>query len=258
MSAQGKFTELKSSGGPDFTRLIQEFGVIEESSSDDESGSKSKKPAPLTKEQTTSDALLALKSSSPGSDVENLKKGNLTGVEAREKGNIGVGVYWHYFRSGGLALFFFIMFNYSLRIAARTHNAIWLADWTSLTTNAYNVTICPNGTPCFPAAQTQIVWESIYLTTTVVEMITVLLGGLILTYWTVRAGRKLHDRLLSSVLRAPISFFDATPMGRLLTRFAKDTQLVDQLLPQQFDFAFTFVRFSIPILFRGTYSPSDA
>eukprot|EP01122_Echinamoeba_exundans_P001097 TRINITY_DN1103_c0_g1_i2.p1 TRINITY_DN1103_c0_g1~~TRINITY_DN1103_c0_g1_i2.p1 ORF type:complete len:1319 (+),score=357.16 TRINITY_DN1103_c0_g1_i2:146-4102(+) len=245
VAAQGTFAELKSEVGSDFVRLINEFGVIEDTSSSDEDGDgkKKKKPAPLNKKgavSTTAEALLALKAANPATDQEKLKKGNLTGTEAREKGNIGIEVYWHYFKSGSLALFFFLMFNYSLRIAARTHNAIWLADWTSLRSQAYNTTICA-GAPCVAAAQPQLVWESIYLTTTVVEMITVLIGGIMLAYWTVRAGSKLHDRLLQSVLRAPISFFDATPMGRLLTRFAKDTQLVDQLLPQQFDFAFTFL-----------------
>lgn len=239
VSQQGKFADLKNEEGSEFVRLIHEFGVIDDSSSDDGDKKKKKKPAPL-KVQTTNDALIALKKTNPNSDQENLKKGNLTGAEGREKGNIGIDVYWHYFKSGGLGLFFFIMFNYCLRIAARTHNAIWLADWTTAGNQAYNTTLC-GASQCLPGAQTQLTWESIYLTTTVVEMITVLVGGILLAYWSVRAGRTLHEKLIGSVLRAPISFFDATPMGRLLTRFAKDTQLVDQLLPQQFDFAFTFL-----------------
>ena len=50
------------------------------------------------------------------------------------------------------------------------------------------------------------------------------LGGLV-------AARRLHSRLLQRVLRAPSWFFDTTPTGRILNRFSKDQDAVDQHLP---------------------------
>lgn len=38
----------------------------------------------------------------------------------------------------------------------------------------------------------------------------------------VRASRKLHAQLLRAVLRAPLTWYDTTPLGRILTRFSKD------------------------------------
>jgi len=54
------------------------------------------------------------------------------------------------------------------------------------------------------------------------------------------ASRKLHDAAFSRVLRAPVSWYDANPAGRVLNRFSKDISLCDELLPATFfDFAVT-------------------
>lgn len=41
------------------------------------------------------------------------------------------------------------------------------------------------------------------------------------------AGRDLHDKMLRSVLAAPVRFFDSTPVGRILQRFSRDIESVD-------------------------------
>eukprot|EP01034_Spumella_vulgaris_P044687 gene44687-55607_t len=38
----------------------------------------------------------------------------------------------------------------------------------------------------------------------------------------------LHEGLLKSVLGAPVSFFDVTPVGRILNRFSSDIQTIDE------------------------------
>lgn len=59
---------------------------------------------------------------------------------------------------------------------------------------------------------------------TVIRAFSFAKGGLV-------AAEKLHQRLLTSVLQLPVSFFDATPSGRILNRFSSDTSTADDSLP---------------------------
>jgi ABC-type multidrug transport system fused ATPase/permease subunit len=67
-----------------------------------------------------------------------------------------------------------------------------------------------------------------------------ILGLLVLSAWgterlvwlsrTAAASRTIHDHALRGVLAAPLRFFDSTPMGRILNRFARDMEGVDDHL----------------------------
>ncbi|KAF9582884.1 hypothetical protein BGW38_010626 [Lunasporangiospora selenospora] len=52
-------------------------------------------------------------------------------------------------------------------------------------------------------------------------------------YGSLRASRSLYEELLASIVRAPIRFFDTTPVGRLINRFSKDFEVIDgQMMPK--------------------------
>ncbi|KAG0369465.1 hypothetical protein BGZ54_009889 [Gamsiella multidivaricata] len=42
------------------------------------------------------------------------------------------------------------------------------------------------------------------------------------------ASRSIHRRLLSQILNSPVRFFDTTPLGRIMNRFTKDIETIDQ------------------------------
>ncbi|ODV93459.1 hypothetical protein PACTADRAFT_20700, partial [Pachysolen tannophilus NRRL Y-2460] len=51
---------------------------------------------------------------------------------------------------------------------------------------------------------------------------------------SIRGSRLLHDNMAKSVLRAPMSFFETTPIGRIMNRFSNDVNKVDEMLPRTF------------------------
>jgi ABC-type multidrug transport system fused ATPase/permease subunit len=52
--------------------------------------------------------------------------------------------------------------------------------------------------------------------------------------YALRAARALHDLALDRLLRARVSWFESVPSGRILNRFSKDVDVVDQALPDSF------------------------
>lgn len=47
----------------------------------------------------------------------------------------------------------------------------------------------------------------------------------------IMASRYLHQSLLYDVLRSPMSFFEKTPSGNLVNRFAKEMDTIDSVIP---------------------------
>jgi len=72
----------------------------------------------------------------------------------------------------------------------------------------------------------------------------------------VRAGTQLHDGMLRSVLRAPLSFFDRTPSGRIVTRFSADMETIDLELPEStIDTLTIFVGLIVPWVLLAVVNP---
>ncbi|CUM68582.1 uncharacterized protein PRCAT00006309001 [Priceomyces carsonii] len=53
-------------------------------------------------------------------------------------------------------------------------------------------------------------------------------------YCTINASKKLHTEMAHSVLRAPMSFFETTPIGRILNRFSSDVFKLDEIVGRLF------------------------
>jgi ABC-type multidrug transport system fused ATPase/permease subunit len=49
--------------------------------------------------------------------------------------------------------------------------------------------------------------------------------------WCLKASANLHIVMLRKILQSPMDFFDRTPVGRIISRFSKDIDVVDSLLP---------------------------
>lgn len=58
----------------------------------------------------------------------------------------------------------------------------------------------------------------------------------LLVRFGIQASTELHRHLSRSILHAPSNFFDTTPLGRILSRFAKDLYTIDNELSNNLDF----------------------
>ncbi|KAI8911120.1 P-loop containing nucleoside triphosphate hydrolase protein [Gorgonomyces haynaldii] len=75
-------------------------------------------------------------------------------------------------------------------------------------------------------------------------------------YCGIRSARVLHSKLLDNILHVPQSFFDTTPMGRILNRFAKDQYTVDEVLPRSFQAYFRTLFSVITVLAVNAFGSS--
>ena len=58
-----------------------------------------------------------------------------------------------------------------------------------------------------------------------------LISSFTLAMGGIRAARALHAALLANKLHTPQSFYDTTPIGRIINRFSKDIYVIDEVIP---------------------------
>ena len=58
-----------------------------------------------------------------------------------------------------------------------------------------------------------------------------MIAAVLLALCTLQASNVLHNELMKNALTLPMAFFDTTPVGRLLQRFSKDIDVLDNTLP---------------------------
>lgn len=65
-----------------------------------------------------------------------------------------------------------------------------------------------------------------------------------------KAGKTLHGLLLRNILSSPMAFFDTTPAGRVLNRFGKDVDVLDNIIANNFKtwFRALLTVISVPII----------
>ncbi|XP_077538722.1 multidrug resistance-associated protein 1-like isoform X3 [Haemaphysalis longicornis] len=97
-------------------------------------------------------------------------------------------------------------------------SSVWMSNWSEDVLKAGLNGTLPVSTP----------WRlAVYGLLGVLQGASILLATLILALCGLNASGSLHDEALSRLVHAPMSFFDTTPLGRILNRFSKDLDQVD-------------------------------
>uniref|UniRef100_A0A4W2EHX9 Uncharacterized protein n=1 Tax=Bos indicus x Bos taurus TaxID=30522 RepID=A0A4W2EHX9_BOBOX len=221
---RGTYTGLLKSG-VDFDFLLKRNE--EEPSPDLESSTLNNQSRPLMR-----DAAPELQ------DTENIEV--TLPLEDRLEGKVGIKTYNDYFTAG--AQWFIIIFLILVNIAAQVAYALqdwWLAYWANLQSALYfevygkGETIVMLDLNWYLGAYSGLTFSTILFGIT---------RSLLIFYVLVNASQTLHNKILRSILRAPVLFFYRNPIGRILNRFSKDIGHMDDSLPLIFqDFIQTFL-----------------
>ncbi|XP_025736505.1 ATP-binding cassette sub-family C member 2 isoform X1 [Callorhinus ursinus] len=156
-------------------------------------------------------------------EEEELVKGQkLIKKEFIQTGKVKFSNYLKYLRAIGWFSIFFIVFAYVINSVAYIGSNLWLSAWT-------NDSKTFNGTN-YPASQRDL-RIGVYGALGLVQGAFVLIANLWNAHGSTHASNILHRQLLSNILQAPMSFFDTTPTGRIVNRFAGDISTVDDTLP---------------------------
>ncbi|TMW69134.1 hypothetical protein Poli38472_001290 [Pythium oligandrum] len=145
------------------------------------------------------------------SDVD----GTLVEDEAREEGRVNRGVFMAYIEaSGGWRMGASLIVVLVLWQCLQVKSDLYLAQWTSGGSNAYSIQEVKH-------TMTNYVFLSIGAGAFV------FVRCVLVPYIGVRASRVLFDAMTTSLLHAPLRFFDANPIGRILNRYAEDIAQID-------------------------------
>ncbi|CAK1601166.1 unnamed protein product [Parnassius mnemosyne] len=205
--------DLESKLGSEFQNKLQRARSLSESASE------SDQPA-------AGDRAGSVKRRTPDEPTPNelKEKNKLIEAEKTETGSVKWSVYKHYLTSVGvLASVITVLMNLVLQLFQVGSN-YWLSEWS----NDRSI-IMENGTL---DKSKRDLYLGVYGGLGIGQVVSVSVSSLALYLGTLAAARALHAGLLAGVLRAPsIGFFDCTPVGRVLNRFSKDVDVLDNVLP---------------------------
>ncbi|XP_043683572.1 multidrug resistance-associated protein 1 isoform X6 [Vespula pensylvanica] len=145
-------------------------------------------------------------------------------VEKAETGSVKWKVYSHYLKSIGWFLSISTIVMNAVFQSFSIGSNIWLSAWSN--DNMTSV----DGTVVNDEARRDM-YLGVYGALGLGQATFVMLAQLALVIGCLRSSKMLHSELLFAILRSPVGFFDTTPSGRILNRFGKDIDIIDNVLP---------------------------
>ena len=134
--------------------------------------------------------------------------------EDRVRGGVGVGLYASYLAAYGAPSLALIGLTLTVSVVGRTGVDWVLALWS---TDALGAPLS--------------LYVGAFVGTAVGSIAFTAANSMLFAQAGLAAAGSLHEAMLKRVLRAPLTFFDSTPVGRVLNRFTADVAVLDKDLP---------------------------
>ncbi|KAI0714464.1 P-loop containing nucleoside triphosphate hydrolase protein [Cerioporus squamosus] len=205
ISEHGTYPDLMAANG-DFAKFVNEFGS---------------KESELEKEEEAvedDDDDVEGKEKSAAMEVEKRKKRSqgaaLMQTEERNTGAVSNEVYKAYIKAGkGYIIVPMLILSVALLQVAQVMSSYWLVYWQERKWN-----------------QTAGFYMGIYAALGVSQAVTFFMMGATFASLTYFASQAMHRQAIKRVMYAPMTFFETTPLGRIMNRFSKDIDTIDNTL----------------------------
>ncbi|ODQ79563.1 hypothetical protein BABINDRAFT_37368 [Babjeviella inositovora NRRL Y-12698] len=195
-------------------------------------------------------------------NVSKKKKGKLVEEESKSDGVVSLKVYSGYAKIfGGWPTWTFLLSLFIITQLIYMYQSWWLRKWSitsefqastsmvSIASFVRTVTSIPQviasgyETVVIKDAHGPLYYIIIYSIIGFVYALSSTIRILVCFFGGIRASNRIFKRVLYTVLRARLRFFDATPIGRIMNRFSKDIESVDQeLTPCAEGIVMTFIQ----------------
>ncbi|XP_035825063.1 multidrug resistance-associated protein 1 [Aplysia californica] len=200
-----------------FQRLVS---ITSEKSADDSAGETLHKS--VHKQEAGSDVTLHVEKS--GQKKEEPSKSKLITEEEMDTGKIKWSVYGEVAKAYGIGFTILTVVFFIANEVALDLGDLWLSAWTD-DQPLSNFTQLPASSEA--RADKNEYYLLVYTGLGLAQTVLVIAYSIVLQCCKIKSCRKFHANLLHSVLRAPMEFFDTTPMGRILNRFGTDMEQLD-------------------------------
>ncbi|KAK2714333.1 hypothetical protein QYM36_008785, partial [Artemia franciscana] len=171
-------------------------------------------------------------------------------AEKSETGSVKMAVYIHYMKSIGIWLTLTVFSLFAIYQACSVGAGIWLSAWS----NSYEIDPeNPDQEIPMESAETNL-FLGIYGALGFGQGLFSYTASVTFALGTIRASRFLHNTMLARLMKSPMSFFDTTPLGRIVNRFSKDVDVVDNLIPMSLRMGITMFLAVIGTLVVISYS----
>ncbi|KAF8530160.1 ABC protein [Hysterangium stoloniferum] len=214
IAEQGTYDELIKNDGP-FAKLATEFGLGDERWEEKENqmkGLEESRPVFINnrvgKEKVSYETL-----AKEGSAT---LEGRLMRAEKRITGSVSFKVYISYLRAGkGVYTIPFVIISAVLMQASWVLNSYLLVWWQADTFH-----------------RSQAFYIIIYGCLGLSQAFFAIVLGTSLSWFSILASENLHWKAMEKILHAPMSFFDTTPLGRMMSVLGKDVDVLDNQLSE--------------------------
>ncbi|MFH4974055.1 hypothetical protein AB6A40_000764 [Gnathostoma spinigerum] len=142
--------------------------------------------------------------------------------------------------AGGVFMWTIVLLSFFAAVGSNIFATYWLSFWLKRNRNIPIEVEMTNGTSTLIVDSfVQNGYSSFYATVYGLTILFLFFSGLLRAMLFVKssltASSRLHNRMLRSMMRGTIAFFDSTPSGRILNRFSRDIDEIDIKLPFTFE-----------------------